>query len=95
MTVDEHLVTRKLALIAADMTSVEQLLDPNLRGKPIAVGGGVVLAASYEARAFGICGGMPTAAYSRSRPAQSISRPTIFHDEPSRCSRSSARRPTK
>ena len=38
--------------------SVEQLLDPSLRGKPIAVGGGVVLAASYEARAFGVSGGM-------------------------------------
>src|SRR5690349_14357425 len=38
--------------------SVEQLLDPSLRGKPIAVGGGVVLAASYEARAFGVRGGM-------------------------------------
>jgi DNA polymerase-4 len=34
--------------------SVEQLLDPSLRGKPIAV----VLAASYEAKAFGINGGM-------------------------------------
>ena len=34
--------------------SVEQLLDPSLRGKPIAVGGGVVLAASYEAKAFGV-----------------------------------------
>jgi nucleotidyltransferase/DNA polymerase involved in DNA repair len=33
--------------------SVEQLLDPTLRGKPIAVGGGVVLA-----EAFGISGGM-------------------------------------
>ena len=32
--------------------SVEQLLDPSLRGKPIAVGGGVVLAASYEAKAW-------------------------------------------
>src|SRR6185503_10818162 len=39
--------------------SVEQLLDPSLKGKPIAVGGGVVLAASSEAKAFGVRGGMP------------------------------------
>jgi DNA polymerase-4 len=39
--------------------SVEQLLNPRLRGKPIAVGGGVVLACSYEAKAFGIHSGMP------------------------------------
>jgi DNA polymerase IV len=38
--------------------SVEQLLDPSLRGKPIAVGGGVVLAASYEAKSFGVVSGM-------------------------------------
>ncbi|HWG29169.1 MAG TPA: DNA polymerase IV [Steroidobacteraceae bacterium] len=38
--------------------SVEQLLDASLRGKPIAVGGGVVLAASYEAKAFGVQSGM-------------------------------------
>ena len=38
--------------------SVEQLLDPSLRGKPIAVGGGVVLAASYEAKHFGVRSGM-------------------------------------
>jgi DNA polymerase-4 len=38
--------------------SVEQLLDPSLRDKPIAVGGGVVLAASYEAKAFGVSSGM-------------------------------------
>jgi DNA polymerase IV len=38
--------------------SVEQLLDGSLRGKPIVVGGGVVLAASYEAKAFGIQSGM-------------------------------------
>src|ERR1700678_259910 len=39
--------------------SVEQLLDPSLRGKPVAVGTGVVLAASYEAKAFGVAAGMP------------------------------------
>ena len=38
--------------------SVEQLLDPSLRAKPVAVGGGVVLAASYEAKAFGVHSGM-------------------------------------
>jgi DNA polymerase-4 len=38
--------------------SVEQMLDPRLRGRPIAVGGGVVLAASYEAKRFGVRGGM-------------------------------------
>lgn len=48
--------------------SVEQLLDPSLRGKPIAVGGGVVLAASYEAKAFGVRGGMPAREASRLCP---------------------------
>ena len=38
--------------------SVEQRDDPSLRGRPIAVGGGVVLAASYEAKAFGVRSGM-------------------------------------
>src|SRR3569833_1086634 len=38
--------------------SVEQMLDPSLKGIPIAVGGGVVLAASYEAKKFGEKGGM-------------------------------------
>src|SRR5947209_9216859 len=38
--------------------SVEQLLDPSLLGKPIAVGGGVVLAASYEAKRCGVDAGM-------------------------------------
>jgi len=40
--------------------SVEQLLDPALRGKPVLVGGGIVVAASYEARAFGVRAPMPT-----------------------------------
>ncbi len=38
--------------------SVEQMLHPELRGKPIAVGGGVVLACSYEAKRFGVASGM-------------------------------------
>lgn len=39
--------------------SVEQRDNPELRGKPVIVGGGVVLAASYEAKAFGVRTPMP------------------------------------
>lgn len=55
-------MTGAATILHADLdsfyASVEQLLDPSLRGKAIAVGGGVVLAASYEAKAFGVRGGM-------------------------------------
>jgi DNA polymerase-4 len=54
---------RQATILHADLdafyASVEQLLDPSLRGKPIAVGGGIVLAASYEAKSFGVAAGMP------------------------------------
>ena len=47
-----------MSILHADLdsffASVEQRDDPRLRGRPVIVGGGVVLAASYEARAHGV-----------------------------------------
>lgn len=42
----------------AFFASVEQRDDPRLRGRPVIVGAGVVLAASYEAKAYGVCTAM-------------------------------------
>src|SRR5438067_3161195 len=60
--------------------SVEQRDNPQLRGKPIAVGGqpqsrGVVAAASYEARAFGVFSAMPMSKAVRLCPSLVIVRP--------------------
>jgi DNA polymerase-4 len=51
-------VPREATILHADLdaffASVEQRDDPRLRGRPVIVGGGVVLAASYEAKACGV-----------------------------------------
>src|SRR5262245_24952744 len=45
--------------IDAFFASVEQLRNPRLRGRPVAVGAGVIASCSYEARRFGLHAGMP------------------------------------
>ncbi len=76
----------------AFFVSVEQVLNPSLKGKPVVVGGkpdrrGVVASASYEARAFGIHAAMPLATASRLCPQAVfifVSTNKVYGDNPNR-----------
>lgn len=74
MSEDTAPQTRKIIHVDMDAfyASVEQRDNPELRGRPVAVGGpvarGVVAAASYEARAFGVRSALPSVTAKRRCP---------------------------
>ncbi len=76
----EHVfVLEEATVLHADcdafFASVHQRDDPGLRGKPVAVGPGIVMAATYEARAFGVRSAMPAEKARRLCPDLVVVRP--------------------
>jgi DNA polymerase IV len=63
--------------VDAFYASVEQRDDPRLRGRPVIVGAGVVLAASYEAKAYGVCTAMGGARARRLCPGAVVVSPRM------------------
>lgn len=74
MTTDAHILHADLDSFYA---SVEQRDQPWLRGRPVIVGGGVVLAASYEAKAFGVRSAMGGGQARRLCPHAVVVRPRM------------------
>ena len=74
-------VATEATILHADLdafyASVEQRDNPQLRGRPVIVGSGVVLAASYEARAFGVRGAMGGGTARRLCPQAIVVQPRI------------------
>ena len=80
--VREHMfVLQEPTILHADLdsfyASVEQRDDPRLRGRPVIVGVGVVLAASYEARAYGVRTAMGGAQARRACPQARVVSPRM------------------
>src|SRR6218665_1445693 len=78
----EHVfVSGEANILHADLdsffASVEQRDAPRLRGRPVIVGAGVVLAASYEAKAFGVRTAMPGGRAGRLCPGAVVVRPGV------------------
>ena len=81
MFVTAMYVTGEATILHADLdsfyASVEQRDDPRLRGRPVIVGSGVVLAASYEAKAYGVRAAMGGAQARRLCPRAIVVEPRM------------------